>query len=455
MSAHFRPVTKSGSPNLRWARKAEMSGKPLSEANAANLFRTFLEFLSAQPSGSGTEDIEVLFFSETLGGVSLSGEEAKRYRILIDQLVEGFSSRRHFTKETITRFIQAGILAVIVPAQTTTLEQRIKNAVEKFRKDLGTPLQQWSVFFPVRGFEVEKRSFTFGRVEFLPTKTRAAEELRRGVRTIVATSPAVPTKKAARDTTLEVLGEVLDGNSLARVDVSAFDAQGALAVARHSAETAASLLNFFTSVLVQPKPARVVIGRVTTDRISGALVLLPGQTVHGIGAEREWVTRATSGHLRSPLAKRTKFAWISKLLAADTTNAVHRRLLTSASWAGQAACQVHLRHAFLLNAIALETLLMPTRSESELSYRLRVRAAHLLGTTPAGRRSVQREVGRLYGIRSKIVHTGTENISEKDARTMQVIVTTAILNCFCDARLRRTDISDEQFEEWFEARTVR
>ncbi len=64
-------------------------------------------------------------------------------------------------------------------------------------------------------------------------------------------------------------------------------------------------------------------------------------------------------------------------------------------------------------------------------------------------------MAKLYGIRSKIVHTGAEHVSAQDTAHLRVLVVTAILNCLGDHRLRREDVSDEQFEEWFEMRVLR
>lgn len=55
------------------------------------------------------------------------------------------------------------------------------------------------------------------------------------------------------------------------------------------------------------------------------------------------------------------------------------------------------------SGICLEALL-GDESPQELSYKLRIRAALLLGKTLAERRDIQRAVGKLYSLRSKVVH---------------------------------------------------
>jgi len=55
--------------------------------------------------------------------------------------------------------------------------------------------------------------------------------------------------------------------------------------------------------------------------------------------------------------------------------------------------------------IILESLFLPDAS-AELSYRLKVRAAKLLGATPNERQELAKQLARIYDIRSTAVHTG-------------------------------------------------
>lgn len=68
--------------------------------------------------------------------------------------------------------------------------------------------------------------------------------------------------------------------------------------------------------------------------------------------------------------------------------------------------------SFLSLMIAMEVLLNP--GDSELTYRVSRNTAVLLGKDKADAESVFAEIKRLYGKRSKIVHTGKKNIIGKD-----------------------------------------
>lgn len=57
--------------------------------------------------------------------------------------------------------------------------------------------------------------------------------------------------------------------------------------------------------------------------------------------------------------------------------------------------------------IALESIFADTESGGEFTYKIRVRAAHYLGTTSQARKDIYDLAGDLYGLRSKAAHTGS------------------------------------------------
>lgn len=430
----------------------------LTDPEAHKRLKELLQFMAAAPSSTDAEvgPPDVLFSHDTLGGVSLSGEEAKRYNALLRELVAGFSSRRYLTRQTLARMVQAAILTVFGPEATGDTESRIKKAVDGFRAALSRTVEPWTVYLPVEGFRVAGRPFLFGGVRFRSPEAAVRREVRRAASAIIQTTRHTSdVRRQAVEAMSLRIDEVLGAQAVAEIEVLALDAVGAEVEARHIAELTESVLNFYGSVLVRPDPMRVLIGSPTRPHESLAIVLKPGQHVTATSSQKNGLTFVEPSAFRSAQARRCNVRWVSDLLCSAPTNAVHRRLLSAASWAGQAVLQRQSRHAFLMYAIALETLLMPSDSGSELSYRLRTRAAHVLARTPENRLKVHRELGRLYGVRSKIVHTGADHVEEKDLGTLRHMVNVAILSCLGQSRLRSTGIGDEAFQEWFERRTVR
>jgi hypothetical protein len=117
------------------------------------------------------------------------------------------------------------------------------------------------------------------------------------------------------------------------------------------------------------------------------------------------------------------FTPISNLLAKDRKrlSGMEKRLLSSVQWSGRATIDVRKEEAFLLYAIALESIVLAEVDKDELIYRLRTRIAHLLGSTLKERLNISKEVGRLYGIRSSIVPNGTYEVLDQDVSLMRNI----------------------------------
>jgi hypothetical protein len=57
--------------------------------------------------------------------------------------------------------------------------------------------------------------------------------------------------------------------------------------------------------------------------------------------------------------------------------------------------------------IALEALLLPGSSRSEMAFRFRMHGAHYMSTLPGERATIERQLNELYDVRSRLVHGGT------------------------------------------------
>ena len=108
---------------------------------------------------------------------------------------------------------------------------------------------------------------------------------------------------------------------------------------------------------------------------------------------------------------------------------------------------------FLLHAISLETLLLGRKERSELGYRLRSRAAHLLSKSIEKRESISSDLKRLYETRSKIVHTGSESITDAQLHLVRSYAIRAIMTCVMMPEIRKMPTEDA-LEKWFERKIL-
>ena len=75
---------------------------------------------------------------------------------------------------------------------------------------------------------------------------------------------------------------------------------------------------------------------------------------------------------------------------------MEQRITSSAQWAGRATVESRPEEAFLLFAIALESLILGSKEHSELRYRLALRTAYLLSHSPDARRQIHKDIRQLY-----------------------------------------------------------
>ena len=80
-------------------------------------------------------------------------------------------------------------------------------------------------------------------------------------------------------------------------------------------------------------------------------------------------------------------------------NDLEEKIIASIQWAGRATAETRREAAFLLYAIALETMVLSDNNPIELTYRLRMRTAHLLASDVGSRRDLFSKLGKLYDIR--------------------------------------------------------
>jgi hypothetical protein len=84
-----------------------------------------------------------------------------------------------------------------------------------------------------------------------------------------------------------------------------------------------------------------------------------------------------------------------------------------------------------------------------LSYRLRIRVAHLLATGLESKQDVKRTVRDLYKQRSMIVHDGKYEITDLELRTIRSIAKQSIVRISTDP-IFRTMNTPNDFANWFD-----
>jgi hypothetical protein len=144
---------------------------------------------------------------------------------------------------------------------------------------------------------------------------------------------------------------------------------------------------------------------------------------------------------------------VEELMRQEAEAPIAAVMLAAVQWAGRAAVEPTREQAFLLYAIALETLMLPEDDRQGLTYRLRLRVAHLLGRNGAERKELSLRIRDLYEVRSSIVHSGSYEVSEIDLSRMRLITRQCILRTLVHRRIRQFR-TPKEFGEWFESRVL-
>jgi hypothetical protein len=146
------------------------------------------------------------------------------------------------------------------------------------------------------------------------------------------------------------------------------------------------------------------------------------------------------------------FKRISGMLANRQLSPAEERLLTAIQWAGRAQVDPRPEEAFLLYAIALESLLLGSKTSGELGYRLSLRCAHLIAS-PERRQALKHQLGKLYGLRSKIVHSGKTLVADADLTLLRGYCRNAIFRVLNDPGFHQLK-SEEELDDWFEQQAL-
>jgi len=289
----------------------------------------------------------------------------------------------------------------------------------------------FEVIYPVRGLASEGLPLTVGNIEFLVFDDAHIARFRalpdRQGRSPEQTQLALASIEA-------MVKQPHADKTVARVHIPASDAKVAISLGKSELRKTVDVINFYSDLVPY----------------SSGHVYLPGdveRTVESIpvtdGKDKPsyYLSMRVVGPLGELSFKRLVerdqevglgFTRASALLARRSKGKLHKGILSAIQWAGRATVERRKEEAFLLYAIALESLLLIEGDKSELTYRLKVRAAHLLGDDANARKMLAEQIQKLYGKRSSIVHTGDIEVGDEDLKRLRGITKGCIVRVLRD-----------------------
>jgi hypothetical protein len=326
--------------------------------------------------------------------LSLIGEGRERFQTAIDDLLNSFSE----VKGTVSRELVIEELVPLIRKRKINGDSFSSTEADEFKQSIcGLPLQSYRVLRPIYGLEMapDAAAVRFGdfQIDF-------------GRRLLISN----------RDHTL--LASVLKPEDQNRLFIQCSVAARDTTIAFQLADAL-----FYRFELI----FRFLIGR-RTDRVEVGIVNFSGAQMRDgfifsedgrpAGHESSWKGAMQSFVLRDPRFPMPTPPLIRLFeLITRPNNEFEKHIMRCAEWTGQAIGEPNDAAALVKAAIALEVLFSANEKgliTPSIMAQVSESCAFLLGNENASPVEVERELKRLYGVRSSVVHSGKDSVDSKD-----------------------------------------
>jgi hypothetical protein len=334
------------------------------------------------------------------GNIVLQGSLADDYTDALNAMAPRVGEVSPLSVESIDNAI-ATTLAEFLQTDHSDKELALKQACQTFADKISQPLTSYTIRLGVFGFGLSCEGVEFGRMKLVKKTYTPGRDISG------CFFAGMPT-------------EVL----LAEVQVSAADFTSARRIAERLVDQHLSILNAICS---DRAPSYVSLSRSFLGLELVSLTDFSDQT-----GKPDQILASTSkafipldrGDFDRNVAARGGTR-VSTLL--QTRNTFSDRIVAALEIAGAACIEPKEHESLLLFAVALESAVLGRDTQSELTMQLAVRTAHLLSPSLKNRKQVAKAIKRLYGLRSKIVHTGSFLVSKDDVAEMRIHCLTALV----------------------------
>jgi len=403
------------------------------------------EFLSGIVRGSDgmSADLPVLWIRRERY-LRLSHDEAIRYRRLLRDAQRKLAPLDDLSEKALDSALKDAIFAVVdtTAPEETEHEGRLNAAIADLRSFLEAEPQNYECWIEIDGPEIDSPPAGFGRTTFCVVGPLHIDLLR----DIVRTKHQVQVSEKLEDIDERQSAQLL-GHVIAIQYVQARDAGAARALAERDVQQTLDCLNFVGELIPYNRGhVRLAGGRTGRGSSAHVSIAKDGSYTTDSAASTAWtysfeklrdVSEPGAGVIRR----------IDELLAQHAPTQVEDSPIRAVRWAGRAAGSESFEDKFLFSLVALESLLLPG-SDRELSFRLSLLVARVLGRNDASRRKISGDVKRLYGLRSRLVHDGRFEVTEDDQDLVLTIAIETIVRLLTDGGVRKLT-RKEQLQEHF------
>ena len=389
------------------------------------------------------------WWQEGEGLIFLDPETLGEYRDVRHGLLKLFAPDEDLSKSAIDSALRTAVFQVVdIPkCRDQNPSVRLEQSLDQLGTFLSRPPEKYECWIEVGGFDLASLPASFGGIRFAVFREDQIQDLKKIVHTkhVVGQSDKIVFID-------EQLATSLTGRPMAVLKVNARDAKAALSLAERRIRATVECLNFLSDTI--PGHHGSLFLPTTHEAPSGVVRLAAADsgamytdysddTPRGAFSIRK-VRENAEGMVSCP------FDRVDSLLASNR-NEVEELLLTGVRWAGRATVATTAEESFLLFAIALECLVLPTERD-ELRYRLAHRVARLCGEDLDQRLELAKITKKLYDVRSKIVHSGHYEVTEDERAEIRIAAKVVILKLLTDPDVEKY-CKLGKLHEYFERRT--
>jgi len=427
----------------------------MAKPNENEIYKEIKDFiLSLENTDEDLKDIsstEVFFSYGELGGLYLSDIDSKKYYHCLS-LILSIINENLISKKEVEVIFQKTILTVLdINNKQSGLPfaDRLSASIKELRKKIkGEPIA-YDVYYQIQGLSEEGLPFTVGNVQFCKFDKRQLSRFTNGLKAFQGDED----EKKKREDFADILSDAeINNKIIGIVEKVAVDPLAAKINAIKEIKITIDVINFFSDLIpynIENNGFIYLPGEYGNEKINVPIITKGDKPSITISYESAgpYIPFSFPMLLNFDKKYHTNFKKISMLLKKQQ-NDLEIKIVSAIQWAGKATTAKNKEESFLLYAISLESLILPEDDNIELSDRLATRVAHVIGNNLHNRMEIKDEMKKLYGIRSKIVHSGYYQISDSDLNTIRVYAK----NCIIRILTKRPFVSmnsKKELIDWF------
>ena len=350
------------------------------------------------------------------GSLHLTSDESRRYHQLLQTCGKQLAPDADISEAAFDSALKDAIFTVAdVPgSRTRDVEFRIREAIDEFRAFVAGPGHVYECWVEVEGLDQGSLPASFGTTRFVVLGDAEID----AIKAVVEKMHTVD--KAGKIDSINHIAEEILGSPVAIHRVRARDDKAALLLAEREVQITIECLNFFADVVPYNRARlRIARGKRSEGNTLQMALADEGSFIYSPQATVPWEfsldrLRELEGAIGEALGR------VEELRAKPHRSEVDELLLRAVRWVGRAVTANRTEDKLLFAAIALDCITRPKRRH-DIRQRLASRAAHVLSGLGEDQERLETEIGRLYDIRSTLVHDGSLEVTEDDRAAMQTV----------------------------------